>query len=38
MLKRIANELREHVPFTIFGAATGIILMVIIVLVNIPSG
>jgi len=35
MLKRIANELREHAPFTIFGAATGIIIMVIIVLVNL---
>ena len=35
MLKRIANELREHVPFTALGAATGIIIIVIIVLVNI---
>jgi len=35
MLRRIANELGEHVPFTIFGAITGVIVMVIIVLVNI---
>jgi len=35
MLRRIANELREHAPFTIFGAATGIIIMVVIVLSNI---
>ena len=35
MLKRIADELREHAPFTIFGAVTGIIIMVIIVLVNL---
>ena len=35
MLKRIANELKEHAPFTTFGAATGIIIMVVIVLSNI---
>lgn len=38
MLKRIVNELKEHAPFTAFGAITGIIIMVIIVLVNVPSG
>jgi hypothetical protein len=37
MLKRIANELRNHVPFTAAGAATGIIIMVIIVLGNVPA-
>jgi len=35
MLRRIANELRRHAPFTIFGAVTGIIIMVIIALGNI---
>ena len=34
MLRRIANELREHAPFTTFGAITGIIIMVIIVFGN----
>jgi len=37
MLKRIAIELRSHVPFTAGGAATGIIFMVIIVLGNVPA-
>jgi hypothetical protein len=37
MLRRIANELREHVPFTTFGAVTGIIIMVIIIFGNVPS-
>ena len=36
MVKRIAHELREHVPFTALGALTGIIIMVIIVLGNVP--
>ena len=31
MIRRIANELREHAPFTTLGAATGIIIMAIIV-------
>jgi len=35
MLRRIANELGEHVPFTTFGAATGIIIMVIIIFGNV---
>ncbi len=35
MLRRIANELGEHVPFTTFGAITGVIIMVIIVLGNV---
>ena len=35
MLRRIANELGEHAPFTTFGAITGIIIMVIIVLGNV---
>jgi len=37
MVKRIAHELKEHLPFTAIGALTGIIIMVIIVLSNVPS-
>ena len=37
MLNRIAQELKEHVPFTALGALTGIIIMVIVVLGNVPS-
>jgi len=37
MLKRIAGELKEHVPFTALGAVSGIAIMVIIVFVNVPS-
>jgi hypothetical protein len=37
MGKRIAKELKEHIPFTALGALTGIIIMVILVLGNIPS-
>ena len=37
MVKRIAHELKEHVPFTALGALTGIIIMVIVVLCNVPS-
>jgi len=37
MLKRIAKELKEHAPFTALGAISGIIIMVIIVLGNVPS-
>ena len=32
MLRLISSELRHHTPFTAFGAATGIIIMVIIIL------
>jgi hypothetical protein len=35
MLRRIANELREHAPFTTFGAVTGVIIIVIIVFSNV---
>ncbi len=38
MLKRIAEELERHAPFTALGAATGIGIMLIIVLGNVPSG
>jgi len=37
MLKRIAKELKEHALFTALGAATGIIIMVVVVLGNVPS-
>ena len=37
MVKRIAEELKEHIPFTALGAVTGIIIMVVIVLGNVPS-
>ena len=37
MLRRIITELKEHAPFTAFGAITGIIVMVILVLGNVPS-
>jgi hypothetical protein len=37
MLKRIAHELREHVPFTALGALTGIAIMVAIVSGNVPA-
>lgn len=36
MIRQIANELKRHAPFTFFGAITGIILMAIIVLGNVP--
>jgi hypothetical protein len=35
LLRRIAIELRNHAPFTTFGAVTGIIIMLIITLGNI---
>jgi len=35
MLRRIANELKHHAPFTALGAVTGIIIMVIIVFSNV---
>ena len=35
MLRRIANELKTHAPFTALGAVTGIIIMVIIVFSNV---
>jgi hypothetical protein len=37
MLKRIAHELKEHIPFTAIGALTGIVIMVIVVLGNVPA-
>jgi hypothetical protein len=36
MGKRIAQELKEHVPFTALGAVSGIIVMVVVVLGNVP--
>jgi len=37
MVRRIANELKSHAPFTSFGAITGIIIMAIMVWGNVPS-
>ena len=37
MIKLIVHELKEHIPFTALGALTGIIVMVIVVLTNVPS-
>ena len=37
MAKRIALELARHAPFTAFGAVTGIVLMVVIVLTKLPA-
>lgn len=37
MIRRIAHELKEHAPFTALGAVSGIIIMAIVVLGNIPS-
>ena len=37
MFKRIVHELAEHAPFTAAGAATGIIIMVVIIFGNVPS-
>lgn len=37
MLKRIAQELRRHAPFTALGALTGIIIMIIIIFGEVPS-
>jgi hypothetical protein len=37
MSKLIVNELREHIPFTVLGAITGIIIMAVIALADVPS-
>ena len=37
MIKLIAHELKEHAPFTALGAVSGVIIMAIVVLGNIPS-
>ena len=37
MLRRIAQELKEHIPFTALGALTGIIIMAIVVIINVPA-
>ena len=36
MVRRITKELKEHMPFTALGALTGIIIMAIVVLGNVP--
>ena len=37
MVKRIIEELKRHAPFTALGAATGIMIMAIVVFSDIPS-
>jgi hypothetical protein len=37
MTKRIAKELKSHAPFTALGALSGIVVVAIIVLGNVPS-
>jgi len=37
MFNRILSELRNHAPFTIFGALTGIFLMLAILLARVPA-
>ena len=36
MLKDVGKELKEHAPFTTFGALTGIVIMVIVVHTRVP--
>ena len=36
MVKRIASELKEHIPFTALGALAGIVVMAVAVLTNVP--
>ncbi|MFP3898473.1 MAG: hypothetical protein ACLFVD_04105 [Dehalococcoidia bacterium] len=36
MIKRIASELKEHMPFTALGALAGIVVMAVAVLTNVP--
>jgi len=38
VVKRIAVELKRHAPFTAFGALSGIAIMAIIILANVPAG
>ncbi len=38
MLRLITSELKEHAPFTAFGAITGIAIMAIVVLADVSSG
>jgi len=34
IIKQVANELKEHAPFTLFGALTGIIIMLVLIFGN----
>ncbi len=38
MLKQISKELKRHIPFTMFGAITGIIIMIIMVFSHTSKG
>jgi hypothetical protein len=37
MVKKILNELKEHIPFTAIGAISGIIIMVILIITDVPN-
>ncbi len=37
MLRRILHELKAHAPFTAIGAVTGIIIMVVILITDVPA-
>lgn len=37
MARKILDELKEHIPFTILGAVSGIIIMVILVITDVPN-
>lgn len=37
MIKQILDELKNHSPFTVFGALTGIIMMMVLHNINIPA-
>jgi len=37
MVRRIAQELKEHIPFTALGAFTGILITILIDLANVPT-
>ena len=34
IIRRVANELKNHAPFTLFGALTGIIIMLVLIFGN----
>jgi len=37
MLKRVFSELKEHIPFTLLGAAIGVVVMVVIEAANVSN-
>jgi hypothetical protein len=38
MLKQIVRELRHHSPFTLLGAVTGVLIMLLFIYVRLPEG